>query len=370
MKTYNAVYNPEVNKGVYAISLVENPAMEGLFVALSKDETIQLKTVNEEQRILMGLVLEPNKPIYRNQNGEEFNIIFSEQTVKDLSYGFFKNKSQSNSTIEHEIENKITGVTFTESWIVDNPKIDKSANYGFNYPKGSWMAVMKVDNDDVWNEYVKSGKVQGFSVDAMLSLEEVKLKSNITMSEQAKTNSLLEKILLAFTSNKEEETPILLGAIMTADGQAKIEFDGETLEAGASIWITAPEGEKVAVPVGDYPLEDGTILVVKQEGVVDSINPAQEPAPMPSQDMADAGKNDAQIAQEIESAIKSILIKYSKMSDEFNDMSAKFKAMEQEMLELKEQPAAKPIKATPVNVDLSKMTAKQRIAYGINNLKN
>ncbi len=107
MKTYEAKYDPLKNKGVYGISLVENPAMEGLFIALSKDEPIQLKTVNEEQRILMGLVLEPNKPIYRNQNGEEFNIVFNEQTLKDLSYGFFKNNNHSNSTIEHDVKQNI-----------------------------------------------------------------------------------------------------------------------------------------------------------------------------------------------------------------------------------------------------------------------
>ena len=47
----------------------------------------------------MGLVLEPNKPIYRNQGGEEFNIIFNKQTIKDLSYNFFKSSHQNNSTI-------------------------------------------------------------------------------------------------------------------------------------------------------------------------------------------------------------------------------------------------------------------------------
>jgi hypothetical protein len=65
MKTYEAVFNQAKNKGVYGISLVEDPAMEGNFIALSKEAKIEFKTVDEEQRILMGLVLEPNKPIYR-----------------------------------------------------------------------------------------------------------------------------------------------------------------------------------------------------------------------------------------------------------------------------------------------------------------
>jgi len=412
MKTYQAKYNPLTNKGVYGISLVENPAMEGLFIALSKDEVIQFKTVDEEQRILMGLVLEPNKPIYRNQNGEEFNIVFNEETIKELSYGFFKNNNHSNSTIEHDIDQNIKGVTFTESWIVENPTNDKSNNFGFSYPKGSWVAVMKVDSDEVWNDYVKSGKVQGFSIDAMLSLEEVKLsknqtttgidiwfkdsmitkgtnvqtldgkdlsdgtyelmtnviidvangevinlKSNIEMSE---TKSLLERILLAVSPKQVE---IQLGSIMLADGSVKIEFEGDTLAPDMAIWVVAEDGTKVPVPVGEHPLEDGTILVVENEGIVKEIKPAAEPAgePAPAQDMgSDGGKvsNDAKIASEIESAIKSILIKYTTQEQTIAELK-------EQIAELSKQPASRPIAGTPVQ-----MAQKGKFSDLLNKLNN
>ena len=190
MKTYEAVFDAEENSGVYAISLVENPAMEGIMIALSKQE-IQFKEIDKEERKVLGLVLEPNKPIYRNQNGEEFNIVFSEQVIKDLSYNFFKSGFHKNSTLEHDSKNKIEGVTFVESWIVEDSEKDKSANFGFSYPKGSWLAVMKIDNDDVWNNYVKTGKVQGFSIDAMLSLKEVNLKSEFNMSKESEKTFLV-----------------------------------------------------------------------------------------------------------------------------------------------------------------------------------
>lgn len=361
MKTYEAKYDPLKNKGVYGISLVENPAMEGLFIALSKDEVLQLKEIDKEQRILMGLVLEPNKPIYRNQNGEEFNIVFNEETIKDLSYGFFKNNSHSNSTIEHDIDQNIKGVTFTESWIVENPTNDKSNNFGFSYPKGSWVAVMKVDSDEVWNDYVKTGKVQGFSIDAMLSLEEVNLKSNIEMSN---TNTLLERILLALTPKQAE---VKLGSMKLMDGSVTIEFEGEEMKAGDAIWVTADDGTKVPVPVGEHPMEDGTILVVEQEGIVKEVKPASEPQgePAPAQDMGgEDGKvsNDAKIASEIESAIKSILIKYTAQETKISDL-------ENQIAELSKQPASKPIQGTPVQVDFSKMTPKERILNTINKHK-
>jgi len=366
MKTFSAKFNPLLNKGVYGISLVENPAMEGLFIALSKDENIQLKEVDAEQRILMGLVLEPNKPIYRNQNGEEFNIVFDEQTIKDLSFGFFKSNSQKNSTIEHDVKQNIDGVTFVESWIIENPTNDKSNNFGFTYPKGSWMATMKVDSDEVWNDYVKTGKVLGFSIDAMLSLEEVQLKTSINMTSEI-LNALKDlptKIALAFKP-EQVEVAIELGSLKTADGSITIEFDGETLMADGNVFITAEDGTKVALPMGEYPLEDGTTLVVEVEGIVKEVKPMMEEpaatedvAPVASMDMAD---NDAKIASEIESAIKSILIKYSEQAKEIETLKA-------EVLELSKAPASKGIVQTvnPNHIETA-LERHRRIKSQLNN---
>jgi hypothetical protein len=370
MKTYLAKYNRQKNKGVFGISLVENPAMEGLFVALSEDEKkIQFATVNEEKRILAGLVLEPNKPIYRNQNGEEFNIVFDEQTVEDLCYGFSQNKNNSNSTIEHDTNQIIDGVTFTENWLVRDEKIDTSVALGLKCKKGSWVAVMKVDSDEIWNDYVKTGKVQGFSIDAMLSLEEVNLKTNITMSkEQEKSfmellKDLPNAIKLALNP---KEVELKLGSVKLADGSLTLEFDGEMIMVDQSVWITAEDGTRVPVPVGEHLLEDGTTLIVEVEGIAKEVKMVEEEevvdenAPM---DMTD-GKvsNDAKIASEIESAIKSILIKYS-------EQQATIFELKSQVEELGKAPASNGIKQ-PLNnttVDLSKMTKGERILYNIKN---
>lgn len=205
MKTYAVTYNRKKNKGVYAISLVENPAMEGEFLALAKQEKIiKLKTINEEKRELIGLVLEPNKPIYRNQKGEEFNIVFSEEVIKDLLIGFSENGYQNNSTIEHEEILKLEGVTFFENWIVEDEKNDKSNAYNLNAKKGSWVTKLKVDDDDVWNAFIKTGVVKGFSIDAMLDLKEIKLNNNMSKVElneaskswiETKLDNLLNSLL-------------------------------------------------------------------------------------------------------------------------------------------------------------------------------
>lgn len=366
MKTYLAKFNPKVNGGVYAISLVENPAMEGLFIALSKQEEIKLAEVDKEQRILMGLVLEPNKAIYRNQGGEEFNIVFNEETIKELSHNFFKAGHQGNSTIEHEPKNKIDGVTFVESWIVEDSKIDKSANFGFSYPKGSWIATMKVDSDDVWNDYVKTGKVQGFSVDALISLEEVNLKTNINMSKEVEKTlldvlkDLPNQIALAF-SPKKDDVQVTLGSVKLADGSLTLEYEGEEMMAGGSVWIMAEDGTKVPAPVGEHALEGGMILVIAEEGVIGEVKPMEEEV-AEEVEMEQEGKvsNDAKIASEIESAIKSILIKYNEQEQAIVELKA-------QVLELSKEPISTGIKQPQVSIDLSNMSKKERILHNLRN---
>ena len=148
--------------GIQAISIVDEPAIEEDFVALASHE-IKLAEVDKEKKILMGAALVPNKKIYRSNGEEEYYIYFSQDTVKKASELFLTKGNQNNSTLEHEIE--LNGLSVVESWIVEDEKQDKSRKYGFNVPVGTWMVSMKVNNDEIWDNYVKTGKVKGFSIE-------------------------------------------------------------------------------------------------------------------------------------------------------------------------------------------------------------
>ena len=151
--------------GVEAISVVENPAIEEDFIALKKQE-YKFAEQDKEKRLLVGAALVPNKPIFRKNKDEEYYIFFSKETVRKASQMFFKNGNQSQATLEHEV--KLDGMTVVESWIVESEK-DKSRHYGLDVPVGTWMVSMKVESEDVWNDYVKDGKVKGFSIEAFFS---------------------------------------------------------------------------------------------------------------------------------------------------------------------------------------------------------
>lgn len=205
MKVYEAVFQEGQTEGVYALSVVENPAMQDLWIALSEQpQTIEFAEVDNEKRLLLGAALIPNKKIYRNIDGNEFYITFSEETIEKLAHNFLKQQNNNNSSLEHET--KLSGMSVTESWIVEDPNKDKSNLYGKTYERGTWVAMMKVDNDDVWQK-VKSGEVKGFSIDALLSLQEINLKTEIEMNEDTK-KSIVEDVIngvkALFNSEKKE----------------------------------------------------------------------------------------------------------------------------------------------------------------------
>ena len=152
--------------GIEAISIVEYPAIEEDFIAL-KEQQIQLAEVDSEKRILMGAALVPDKKIFRKSGDKEYFIYFSKDTVRRASELFLSKGKQNNSTLEHDVE--LEGLSVVESWIIEDEEKDKSAKYNLNLPVGTWMVSVKVNNDQIWEEFVKEGKVKGFSIEGFFT---------------------------------------------------------------------------------------------------------------------------------------------------------------------------------------------------------
>lgn len=183
--------------GIEAISIVKNGAIESDFIAL-KSEQIKLAEVDKERKILMGAALIPNKPIYRKQGDKEFYVFFSKETIKKASQLFFMNGNQNNATLEHQMS--LSGLSVVESWLVEDTEMDKSKLYDLNLPVGTWAISMKVDNDEIWNEFVKTGMVNGFSIEGyFVDKADVKTKTEETKMSEEKANEKLEEIKKLFT---------------------------------------------------------------------------------------------------------------------------------------------------------------------------
>ena len=187
------------DSGVEAISIVESPAIEEDFVALKSNE-IKLAEISKDKKLLMGALLVPNKPIYRKAGKDEYYIYFSKDTISKASQLYLKNGNQNNSTLEHQHE--LNGLTLVESWIVEDKIKDKSNLYNLNVPVGTWMGTVKVNNDEVWNEYVKTNKVKGFSIEGYFADKMESPNESVEEKMEVENSKILKSIKQILNENK------------------------------------------------------------------------------------------------------------------------------------------------------------------------
>jgi len=359
MDTYNVVFDADKDLGVYAVSVVENPAMESQFITLKKQQ-IQLAEVDEKKHILAGVVLIPDKDVYRNQDGREFNIRFSADTIEKVANNFIKNGYQGNSSLEHQ--DQLQGVSIVQSWVVKDPENDTANAYGLpkeDIKKGSWVALYKCDNKEIYNKALK-GEIKGFSIDGLFSLEKVNLKRE-TMKEDLVNlkNDLLSEFKAIFAS--EKTVKVELGMATLKDGETQIEYVGETMEVGADVFVVNGE-DRAPLPVGEYELEDGKVLVVAEDGKIAEVKEMVEEEV--TEELSE-DKTAKAMTEDFKQLMKSLTIKYAEESKAMVDeLKASFDAQlaehKQVIEELKKTPVATPIKSAPVQLSAPK-NAKERI---------
>ena len=152
-------------QGTYALSLVENPAMQSEYITLS-EEKVQLAVTDKERGVIMGVALIPNRDVLRKgRNGKpDYYLYFSEETVRRSSEIFLENNYHQNSTLGHQT--RLNGNVVIESWIKEDEVHDKSAIHNLDAPVGSWLVTMKV-SDEQLIQMSKEGKLRGFSIEGM-----------------------------------------------------------------------------------------------------------------------------------------------------------------------------------------------------------
>jgi hypothetical protein len=251
MKVYQVVFDENDMEGVYALSVVEDPAMMDHFIAFSEHK-IELATIDEDKRLLLGAALIPDTKILRiDGEGNEFFITFTAETIEKLSHSFLKNGRQNNSTLEHEV--KLEDMSVVESWIVQDPKNDKSNKYGKTYDKGTWVAMVKVDNNDIW-EKAKKGEIKGFSIEALLGLEKINFNKQSNMTKQDLKDfgdNLLNEVKTIFSAEKPAEE-------IDVKSEEVVDSVEESIEV-------ATESDEEIVEEIDAPDMDALIESMKQE---------------------------------------------------------------------------------------------------------
>ena len=204
----------DLESGVFAISVVSDPAMKSDFITLSNEgDQMNLAAIDDKKMLLMGAVMIPNKIIPR-KNGT--NIRFSKEVIRKASEVYFKRGYQQESTLEHKQDEKLAGMTVVESWIVEDADKDKSAIYGLDTPVGSWVVSMKCDNDEVY-ELAKQGQINGFSIEGIFpDRSEVALSAELSnySNEDLEALSALCEVAEQLADTKQEAKEFIKSLIM------------------------------------------------------------------------------------------------------------------------------------------------------------
>ena len=246
------IYNAEIKDerdGIIAISFVEEPAVESNFMLFGKQ--IPLFFANEERKNILGVIMRADFPIYRrDEDGNEFYVTYSADTIAKMAQKYFVSGAVNTTSINHNGET-LDGVSLVQWYIKDTDK--GIVPNGFDDVKdGSLFAEFHIENENLWTA-CKDGTFKGFSLEGYFTTEKTNLKSD------KMENKIMQKV---------RELLVKLAKVTTDKGE--ISYEGD-LDVGTEV----VDANGVAVSDGDYTLEDGKIIVIK-DGKVETIKEAVE----------------------------------------------------------------------------------------------
>lgn len=138
---------------------------------------------DKEKRIISGALMVSDLPIYRRDaNGFEYYGLFTSEDIYNIRNKFFKKGYINEVNKMHDPNQFIDGVYMIESFIIDS-KRGINAPDGLQLPDGSWFGSYKVDNEEVWNNFIKTGEFKGFSVEGDFRLEKLGDKPLTTIEQ-------------------------------------------------------------------------------------------------------------------------------------------------------------------------------------------
>lgn len=254
----------EDESDIYAISLVEIPAIDSNFIYLSEQKPTYIQLESDEKRMVYGCALRADYPIYRRYEDNEFYIKFTKECVEKLSKKFLKNGYQWSWTTDHEEE--ALNLTVTESWIKVDAEKDKSIALGLDdVAVGSWFVGCSVDDDETWQK-IKQGQWRGFSIEAQVVLNEQIIKSDMNKEinlETIETNeSFWEKIKsIIKEALAPVEAPIEEVAMEAETPEEVVEAPEETpIEESVEL-----AEEEVITPEEETPSEEDELTKLREE---------------------------------------------------------------------------------------------------------
>lgn len=299
---YNAVISDE-ETGMFKISLVDDPAVQSNFLAFDKTrKPLMYAIANEEKRIVRGVVMRADFPIYRYDDRlGEYYIIYKADTIRQMAEKYLLESRQNDVNLMHEENSDVDGVQMVQYFIKDG---DAGVNpTGFEeIADGSLFAEFHIVNDDVWQQ-VKDGTFKGYSLEGVFDLvpeQDEKRVESIVDSLEGKFNNFFKNINMSkFKKFKAALAKILAEFANVTTDKGILSWDGdEDLKAGDSVYVEDAEGNRTPAEDGDYKTNDGKVIKVV-DGKVSEITDAEaEVEPVEDENLASVATDGGDLSYE------------------------------------------------------------------------
>lgn len=277
LPVYEMVINPDTDSDVEVsyMALVDKPAIMRNFLMFS-EQKINF-SLNEEKKIVSGPAMVANSLIYRkDDDGTEYNVFFSAETIKEIALKFFKKDYHKNINLFHDPSLTLDGVTIFESFVSDASRGIQPMKGFEDLPDGTWFISAKVENEKVW-QAIKGGKVRGFSVQGIFSYIKKVQNGPINQNIHLMETSFMSEVNDLWNAFKEKflgapvipVVPVALATDYTLKDGTSVSID--KLEVGGVVMMNG-----APAPDGEYELQDGTKCTVAG-GVITVVTPAAMP---------------------------------------------------------------------------------------------
>jgi hypothetical protein len=308
----------EDDEGMDFNSFVDYPAHSKAFELFDKKKPSIQKFFNNEQRIVTGVAISTNQPIYRvDDAGREYYLFFDAPTVKAMAQRMFEKGYMHNVNEMHESNRQLKSITLVESYFIDykrgvNPP---NAFKNQNLQDGTWIVSYKVNDLSTW-EKLKSGVYQGFSIESWFSMEKVNFKNQSNMNKP----NLWDKLKAVFTEVQQAiESSQTFGEATTTDGNL-IKWEGE-LKQDTIVYLVAEDGTEILAPEGTHSIVDDagvtTVITLNAEGMVTTLEVVG----------ADGAQDDTAMVEEMRAMFTSVLKEIKSLKNENATFKSQIKTL-------------------------------------------
>ena len=267
---------------MFKISLVDDPAVMSNFLAFDNNRKVLMyKVEDEEKRLVRGVVMRADFPIYRyDKTFGEYYIIYKAEQIRTMAEKYLLESRQNDVNLMHEEGSDVEGVQMVQYFIKGNGVSVE----GFDeIADGSLFAEFHIVNDEIWDA-VKEGTYKGFSLEGVFDLvpeqdkekvEEIvdtldgkfsKLLNRFNMGKLKKFKAALLKALAEFANVTTDK------GILAWDGD-------DDLKAGDAVYVEDADGNRTPAEDGDYKTDDNKTIVVADGKVSEIKDPEVDVEP-------------------------------------------------------------------------------------------